>query len=374
MEQSKLAPTGGPAGYNYSLFLALKKANSNITFLNNKIEEDISIKHKLINYLKSNIKWLYNLIYLVKLFKPNNYVDFQKYDIVHFHNTTSLFACRQSLKNFKGKVLLTSHSPVPFFQEFKAESLSTFEKFLFGPLYRIIEYIDLFSFNKANIIIFPTTYSEESYQKNWKNYSKKVNKSKVRFLLTGTHKKVVKISKFDIKKELKINRNDFLVSYSGRHNFVKGYDLLKKIALNLFNTNNNIKFLLTGKISTIKPLNHNNWIEIGWTKNSNSYINASDLFILPNRETYFDLVLLEALSFGKIVLISNTGGNKFFKNLSRGIFIYDDINDACNLILKIQKLSNEEKKLLENENFSVFKKFFTNSIFLKNYINLLSGL
>ena len=43
-----------------------------------------------------------------------------------------------------------------------------------------------------------------------------------------------------------------------------------------------------------------------WTNDPHSLINASDMFILPNKETYFDLIMLEVLSMGKIVLATNT--------------------------------------------------------------------
>lgn len=37
-----------------------------------------------------------------------------------------------------------------------------------------------------------------------------------------------------------------------------------------------------------------------------------DVFVLPNRQTYYDLILLEVMRAGKPVLLTTTGGNKHF--------------------------------------------------------------
>ena len=41
------------------------------------------------------------------------------YDIIHFHSTQQLYLLRDELEYYKGKILLTSHSPQPLFEEYK---------------------------------------------------------------------------------------------------------------------------------------------------------------------------------------------------------------------------------------------------------------
>lgn len=68
-------------------------------------------------------------------------------------------------------------------------------------------------------------------------------------------------------------------------------------------------------------LKDSRWKEVGWTNDSQSIIAASDVFVLPNRETYFDIIMLEVLSCGKIVIASRTGGNKYFEKIgAKGVF------------------------------------------------------
>ena len=59
----------------------------------------------------------------------------------------------------------------------------------------------------------------------------------------------------------------------------------------LFN-NQNTYFLIAGKEEPMKGLDNSHWIEVGWTNDPHSLIAASDVFVLPNHETYFDLVFL----------------------------------------------------------------------------------
>ena len=124
----------------------------------------------------------------------------------------------------------------------------------------------------------------------------------------------------------------------------------------------------------MKGLNHNRWIEVGWTDDPYSIINASDVFLLPNKETYFDLILLEVLSLGKIVIASKTGGNKYFERFKNSGILFENCTGA---IMEIEKMKNKavgERQLLENYNKELFKKYFTSSVFSDNYIKLITSL
>ena len=63
----------------------------------------------------------------------------------------------------------------------------------------------------------------------------------------------------------------------------------------------------------------------------NRLVSSSDIFILPNKETYFDLVTLEVMREGTSYSYVQTGGNKFFERYGEeyGIFLYNygDIKD-----------------------------------------------
>ena len=136
-------------------------------------------------------------------------------------------------------------------------------------------------------------------------------KKKHRYMPTGIVGCKAKVNREDFRKKYGIPDNAFVISYAGRHNEIKGYADLKKLGEKLL-ADKNVYFLIAGKEEPMTGLKNDHWIEVGWTNDPHSLIAASDVFVLPNHETYFDLILLEVLSLGVPVVMSRTGGNKYF--------------------------------------------------------------
>lgn len=379
-----LKPIGGPAGYLYNLKNELdNKKITNIHFIpgEDKNKKKKELLHKMPKIMQRGyyfIKRTKNRKDLLSNHEKMAVVDFKKYDIIHFHSTISLYKCKDSLKDYNGKVILTSHSPKPMFLElYEDNGLFKLEKKLLKRKYlQEISKIDEFAFNRADYIIFPCEEAEEPYYNNWEKYKeiKDQNKHKYRYLLTGIKSGEVKTTKEDYRSKYNIPQDAFVISYVGRHNETKGYSILKTIANEVLEDNDNY-FLIGGKEEPLKGLKNKKWIEVGWTNEPHSLINSSNIFILPNKETYFDLIMLEILSLGKIVIASNTGGNKFFKKINaEGIFLYNDIEELKTLINKVKSMSVEEKNILERKNRNLYEENFTKEIFTRNYINLIEGL
>lgn len=192
-------------------------------------------------------------------------------------------------------------------------------------------------------------------------------------MLTGTNKRIAKKTRKEVCEQYNIPGDAFIVCYAGRHNQLKGYDLLKKIGKKVLGLIPNAYFLIAGIEDPIKGLNNDRWIEVGWTNDPHSLMAAADIFVLPNRETYFDLIMLEALSLGTIVVASDTGGNKHFVN-DKGVFLYDDISRAVDIILNIWKMSPKEKNELNECNKKVFENQYDIAVFANNYVKLLQNL
>ena len=256
------------------------------------------------------------------------------------------------------------------------DSISDFEKKVCGFIYDKLIKMDEYAFNNSDYLIFPCEEAEEPYYHTWKEYKKikEKNKQKYRYLLTGIQECQIKIDKRDIRKKYNIPQDAFVISYVGRHNAIKGYDLFTEICSSVIKEQN-VYVLVAGTEGPIMGLQDEKWIRVGWTKDPHSIINASDVFILPNRETYFDLILLEVLSIGKIIIASYTGGNKYFNNQKYGgIFLYNSISQATNEINKIKNMSKKERQQLEKSNHTVYETEFSAKIFAENYIKLLSTL
>lgn len=381
MQEGVLAKTGGPIGYNYALKSQLDKMGvQNIHYLPGGAPFKPGLGKKLKN------SWYGNVLKSVKDFfrwtkamyfaseKPT--VDLNDYDIVHFHSCFSMYSVRKSLANYKGKVLLTSHSPRVSYQELMGMLTPWGQKHLAWYYKKMVRF-DQYAFNRADYVVFPCEDAEEPYFNTWPEFEKIKNKKKddFRYVLTGTYQCSPKLSKKEVCDKYGIPEDAFIVCYVGRHNDVKGYDQLKLIGEKLLEQNEKLYFLNAGEEYPLKGLDHPRWKEVGWTNDPHSIIAAADVFVLPNKETYFDLIMLEVLSLGKIVVASHTGGNKFFVDKAgKGILTYKDRDEAVASILDIARLSNQEKDALEQNNREFFNKNFSLEIFANNYVKLYESL
>lgn len=312
------------------------------------------------------------------LHKSKSYAktDLNQYDVVHFHNVKDMYESRTSLESYQGIVVLTSHSPKPFSIEIYEDVISEFERIVFGKMYKKLICMEKYAFNHADIIVFPCEEAEEPYYRKWNAYKTihENNQTKYRYVLTGTTKCQGKYSREIYREQHGILPNAFVISYVGRHNVTKGYDQLIEIGKRTV-INSNIYVLVAGKQEPLNAPQIQNWIEIGWTNDPHSLISASDIFVLPNKDTYFDLVMLEVLSLGKIVVASKTGGNKYFEKINTGgVFLYSSVEEAVRIINRLYSMDATERRELETRNKLLYEKYFSEDIFAENYVELINGL
>lgn len=382
LEENKLAPKGGPYAVGYYIKRRIQKLGIiDIEFLKVDGYLGTNVKDKNALWYKFFQKYYRIFVHWKRfrmLLNRGGYspIDLTSYDVIHFHKTIDLFEVRKSLKDYKGKVVLTSHSPVPLSKEFLDEHITTLEKKLFPRLYsRLIE-MDRFAFHRADYIHFPCEDAEDPYYNNWEEYATIHTNRKEHYVYipTGIPKAHPKRCRAEVRNELHLKDTDFCISYVGRHNEVKGYDNLKKIGEKIL-AKENTRIIVAGLESPLTRLQHERWSEIGWTDDAHSYIGASDVFVLPNKETYFDIVMLEVLSLGRIVVASRTGGNKFFEKLKpNGVFLYDTVEEAVEILEKIKELSFAEREKLGQANQEMYTNNFTDEVFVNKYVDFLNSI
>ena len=371
--KNKLAPEGGPAGYLYNLYNELIKFSDDFEVLPS--EFDISNNRSIRNRIPKRIREIRRVFRYMKIHKREKEpaVNLDKYDIVHFHFTEDMYYCRRWLQGYKGKVVLSSHSPCVYHKEFLSKvnpkDLKRFETKL-----KTLEKMDEYSFERADYVIFPCKEAEEPYEHTWDKYLEIRKADKYRYLPTGITGCKAKESRASIREKYGIPEDAFVVSYVGRHNEIKGYGNLKKIGKELLE-DKNVYFLIAGQETPMTGIDDKRWIEVGWTNDPHSIIAASDLFVLPNKETYFDLILLEVMSLGIPVVLSKTGGNKYFERFnSDSLMEYEEIGEAVNLIKLFMKKNFDEQKSIGEKNKELFERYFTVEKFAKDYANLIASL
>ena len=386
-----LGPVGGPSGYLYNLKSYIQENNiKNIDFLNNedfikkvevKKEKKFEAIRKVIREFKKQLfktKKLEKRINKFYKLYEGDYSFINNYDLIHFHDVRSFYRAKNILKDFKGITLLSSHCPKTPAQEEIEDNIKMDYKTFPKKLRERLEKIDQDSFKIADYLVFPCKEAQEPYEEdiNLKEIlEEKYKSNKILYVPTGIPiKHIEKDKEFFSNKGIDV-KDKFIVSYIGRHNKVKGYDFLKELGIKVLEKYNDVVFVIGGEISEeVLPIEDKNWVEFGWTKEGYNIIKNSDIFVLPNEKTYFDLILLEVLSMGTPVLLSETGGNKYFKKYDEsGLFYFEkyNLNQALEKFDMAYKLWKNKKLSLEGEkNYKIFEKDFTVNTFGENYAKL----
>ena len=366
--ENKLMPIGGPAGYLWNLRQGLTQIDAHgYEFLPNVQVELTSNKflQRVIPGRVKEIRRLHNVITIPnKMVRP--VVDYSEYEAIHFHSTEDLYLHRGALERYRGKVILTSHSPLAYHKELISR-LNTKDIEANAEELGELAVIDEYAFRRADYVFFPCPEAEEPYFHTWEGYAAVRDEAKMRYVATGITPARAKLGREALREHYGIPRDAFVVTYVGRHNQRKGYDLLQSVASELL-ADEDVWFLVAGSEGPIQSLSHPRWVEIGWTDDPHSVIAASDVFVLPNRETFFDLIMLEALSLGQIVVASRTGGNKYFEKYAcPGIRLYNTTDEMIELLRDVRAAAEDKRAAWRLAAKALFEQEFTVNTFAKKY-------
>ena len=371
--ENRLAPVGGPAGYLYNLKAALDAGADDglqIDFLP-AAQASGTVHGFLKRHAPERAQALVRALKMARLhqMRETPAAELSRYDAVHFHATQDLYACREALKAYTGQVILTSHTPCASFRE-KLDRLHPLDRRLLARQLETLERIDRYAFTRADWILFPCEEAEEPYFHTWPTYAAIRDPRKHIFVPTGIRPCRAQMTRAAVRETYGIPQDAFVVSFVGRHNEIKGYAELRAIGERLLSEN--VWFLVAGREAPMRGPKHPHWIEAGFTRDPHSLIRAADVFVLPNRETYFDLVMLEALSLGQIVLASNTGGNRYFaRYASPGILLFGDRDEAVAGIRTVMRMDRDAVARAESANAALFQREFTAERFCREYVEAL---
>lgn len=394
IDRSLNSKVGGGRGYLYKLKQGLDKLGIDdfiVISKNEKFEIKQNLKNKLKNLyifkLLLKIYRFFNAIkyymYLCKLDKqmPSKEIidKIREYDFdsIHCHHPFEFIMMLNYLKyNDKDNVIkfFTCHDPGLTSDEIYM-NFKSINKYIANLIKEKTRKIEKIAFNNSDVLIFPC-YEALDYYRKYEYYEKLLDNKEKGYVLTGTDEYKVTISNDDYRKNLNIDNNAIVFSFLGRHNEIKGFDILKSAANIVLKEKSSIYFLIGGEEGPLYGLKNKRWVEMGFTLAPGNLVNASDVFIAPNRKAYFDLVIIEAMSIGKVVIATRTGGNIKMASLSEGILLVEqeNIEDLKNMILKVANMSKEELRILGEKNKEAYKKYFTLEKFASNYVELINEL
>ena len=391
-----LQNTGGPMGYLYNIHEYLTRYPSEqITFLSDVMMEKYgnaewfhpvclsNNSHSKLAQIWNQLRKAYNMC--LKPFWQIEYkvpteITIDQYDYVHIHIITHVSQFRKLFPHYKGKVILTIHCPCTWTEEILSYTASAKSKL--NKITKFLRPITLHeecaAYKSADYIMFPCRGAREPYEKTPK--VKKVFQScehKFFYVPTAIVDYQPDLQKIQHLTDVGIPHDAFVITYFGRHISVKGYDILREVGIELLNRFPNLYVLCAGK-GTLEAPEHPRWIELGFINNVDDLLSQSNLYVLPNRETYFDLITLQILRAGIPLLLSSTGGNNYFKELPNELtkgLTYFDINNQPQLIdevAQIIELNGQDKnayRQMGKSNRLLYETYFTMSKYVEEYTN-----
>jgi len=182
-----------------------------------------------------------------------------------------------------------------------------------------------------------------------------LNPDKIRVIYNGVD--IVRFSskpRTNLRKELKIDQNSFLIGFVGQLNERKGVDTLLH-AFRIFSKKKKATLLLVGTGSMEKECRQlaetcpGNVVFTGYCEDIDEIMKAIDVLVLPSLWEGFGIVLIEAMSAGKPVI--TTSVSNMPEIVSQGIEGYlvppDDENKLSQAFLK---LIQDPKRMIQMGN------------------------
>ena len=285
-------------------------------------------------------------------------------DCIKLHNLLTLHGRRHAVQ-----IALTSHTPEIPAREWADVGYAVHENpALAEAVFDLHRLRDQLAFGFADVLIFPTPEALEPYWATWPSFDADMRHKPIYFIATGAEP-LLPSALADPRAYFGVH-DRFVLSFLGRHNSIKGYDLLCSAGLEFLEATPEATVLIAGKPEPMMPPVHERWIEIGWTNTPQDVIAACDVFVLPNRLTFFDLVVLEVLSAGRIILASNTGGNRSFAGRSPGIVLFDDRADFLEKLRWLADLPLQTRARMAQANRALYEAEYTAQAFAARYVAL----
>lgn len=366
---------GGPSGYLYNLKIGLDKFDNNIEFftINNATEKNTESTNKTIKYNPIYLDCRLAISYLFKGIKTKKRINSDLYEMscVHVHASEDLWVLK-AIIGYKGKIIFTPHRPETLANEVvTTQQLLNDTKYKFPILRCVCNFIERYSYRNANAFIFPSKGAAKIYEK-FPGFMDNIANKEMRFVYTGT-RDVNENARIDDYGQLREDGKT-VFTYVGRHNYIKGYDLLVDAFPCI--ESHDAKIVCAGAQSNIEAPKSKKWMELGYINNANSLMKTADCVIIPNRNTYFDLVIVEALAVGAIVITSNTGGNVDLAGETNGLLLFESgkIGSLNEAILRFLKLTDSEKKDMKNNNRKLYETKCSINCFAKAYNSIINEL
>lgn len=210
------------------------------------------------------------------------------YPWIWFHDVKNMAACLDLIQPHQ-KVILQPHCPELPSEEVAAQDYPEDAV----AWYRAAERR---AFARADVCILPNKDTVPIFS------SLMRQDQRVEYLLSGCRQQIARFT-------LPLDPAYVYYLYLGRRIPIKGFDLVMEAFQRAHKANSSLRLLLIGPG---EPARVPGVIDVGHTTEPASWLAACDYLVSANRQSYFDLAVMEALSLGTPLIIACTGGHRFF--------------------------------------------------------------
>jgi hypothetical protein len=144
---------------------------------------------------------------------------------------------------------------------------------------------------------------------------------------------------------------------------------------NLFlNQNKNAYVMIVGENAPANAPKSDRLIFVPFSLEPGSFIAAADACLIPSRENYFDLSMIEILSIGTPIIASYVGGLKYLEGRTNGV-IYFEPQSAESMVKAANKLISTDAAVLRSmreNNVKLYHEELSLNQFFRNYNETIS--
>lgn len=347
---------GGAAKFAYNLskiqqrdqhkvvyLVGLKTSKDDIVNIINILFHTI-VKIPLLGKYLSKFKLLENFSKL-----PNKVI--KESDVIHLHNLHGNYFNLNdlnSLKNYKGKIIMTLHDMWLFTaNEPHTESLYWYSsdtsnlnedyKKIINDKMKIFDNLDI-------TFVLPSKWLNAQFERSlFSNRKHTIINNGIDFKNFYREDKKVARERLNLPLDKKII---LFQAQGGKNNIWKGGDVWNEVVSSLSNEFEDILFVELGRTKSNTWIN-NNYLAASYTEDINTirdYFNSSDILCFPSKFENYSITLLEAMTCGLPIVSFDVGGNgEIVSNNINGFLVKK--GDSKEFVLKCKELLFDEELL-----------------------------
>jgi glycosyltransferase involved in cell wall biosynthesis len=255
------------------------------------------------------------------------------YPWIWFHDVWTMKACLDLLKPGQ-KTILQSHCPELPSEEAAGQGCAATDV-----NWTTVAERDTFA--RADVIVFPNEHATKIYETLLRS------SAKLEYVLSGSQELQPRLL-------LPLDPRNVYYLFIGRRIPIKGFDLVLEAFKIAYEIDKSLRLLVVGNGD---PLEIPGVLDIGFSNQPATWFAACDYLVSANRQSYFDLSVMEALSLGTPLIITCTYGHRFFAEIkSPGVIGLSDA-DVESLVKAF--LGNRSKRCPESAASRANKLLYT---------------